>query len=228
MHYAISHGNFDVVSILLDSKVCCVNQTNNAGYTCVMLVSLAKLVSAEHHTVVQRLFQMSDVNIRAKKHNQTALMLATSHGNYDMVQMLLGAGADINIQDEDGSTALMCAAEHGRIDIIKLLLAQPDCDSTIQDVVSYFSCHDAQIFALIPLFRMQDGSSALKISLEAGYRDIGVLLYAHEHMSRNRSPYGSLRRSSRGKKMSASLSSSTTTLGGSGTGAGTSGTDAKR
>lgn len=136
MHYAVSHGNFDVVSILLDSKVCCVNQTNNAGYTCVMLVSLAKLVNPEHQTVVQRLFHLSDVNIRAKKHNQTALMLAVSHGNYDMVHMLLEAGAEINIQDEDGSTALMCAAEHGRIDIIKLLLAHPDCDSTIQDVVS--------------------------------------------------------------------------------------------
>lgn len=41
---------------------------------------------------------------------------------------------------------------------------------------------------------LQDGSTALKISLEAGYRDIGVLLYAHEHMSRNKSPYASLRR----------------------------------
>ncbi|XP_063699459.1 KN motif and ankyrin repeat domain-containing protein 2 [Culicoides brevitarsis] len=173
MHYAVSHGNFDVVSILLDSKVCNVNQTNNAGYTCVMLVSLAKLKSSEHRTVVQRLFQLSDVNIRAKKHNQTALMLAVSHGNLEMVKMLLEAGADINIQDDDGSTALMCAAEHGRIDIVKLLLAQPDCDSTIQDI---------------------DGSTALKISLEAGYRDIGVLLYAHEHMSRNKSPYASLRR----------------------------------
>lgn len=70
------------------------------------------------------------------QHCQTALMLAVSHGNIDMVQMLLDAGADINIQDEDGSTALMCAAEHGRIDIVKLLLAQSDCDSTIQDVVS--------------------------------------------------------------------------------------------
>ena len=31
MHYAVSHGNFDVVSILLDSKVTSINQTNNAG-----------------------------------------------------------------------------------------------------------------------------------------------------------------------------------------------------
>lgn len=70
------------------------------------------------------------------QHCQTALMLAVSHGNLDMVDMLLEAGADINIQDEDGSTALMCAAEHGRIDIVKHLLSQSDCDSLIQDVVS--------------------------------------------------------------------------------------------
>jgi len=67
MHYAVSHGNFDVVSILLDSKVCDVNQMNNAGYTSVMLVSLAKLKQPSHRTVVERLFKMADVNIRAKK-----------------------------------------------------------------------------------------------------------------------------------------------------------------
>lgn len=67
MHYAVSHGNFDIVSILLDSKQCDVNQANNAGYTSVMLVSLAKLKISAHHTVVKRLFRMSDVNIRAKK-----------------------------------------------------------------------------------------------------------------------------------------------------------------
>lgn len=63
-------------------------------------------------------------------------MLAVSHGRQDMVQMLLEAGADINIQDEDGSTALMCAAEHGHIEIVKHFLSQPDCDSSITDVVS--------------------------------------------------------------------------------------------
>lgn len=159
MHYAVSHGNFDVVSILLDSKVCDINKTNKAGYTSVMLVSLAEVRSQTHANVVKRLFQLADVNIRAKQHGQTALMLAVSHGRLDMVKMLLEAGADINIQDDDGSTALMCAAEHGHIEIVKHFLSQPDCDSSITDV---------------------DGSTALKIAMEAGHRHIGVLLYAHE------------------------------------------------
>lgn len=63
-------------------------------------------------------------------------MLAVSHGRMDMVELLLDSGADINIQDDDGSTALMCAAEHGHIDIVKFLLAQPECDLTITDSVS--------------------------------------------------------------------------------------------
>ncbi|XP_011348194.1 KN motif and ankyrin repeat domain-containing protein 1 isoform X2 [Ooceraea biroi] len=179
MHYAVSHGNFDVVSILLDSKVCDINKANVAGYTAVMLAALAEIRNSTHASVANRLFQLADVNIRAKLHGQTALMLAVSHGRKDMTQLLLDAGAAVNIQDEDGSTALMCAAEHGHTDIVRLLLAHPDCDSSIVDV---------------------DGSSALKIALEAGNRDIGVLLYAHEHVNRGTSPYSTLRRSRRGSK----------------------------
>lgn len=78
-------------------------------------------------------------------------MLAVSHGNLEMVQMLLEAGADINIQDADGSTALMCAAEHGRIDIVKLLLSQSDCDSTIQDIVSIYRISLVPCFGLVKI-----------------------------------------------------------------------------
>ncbi|XP_035728522.1 KN motif and ankyrin repeat domain-containing protein 1-like isoform X1 [Vespa mandarinia] len=179
MHYAVSHGNFDVVSILLDSKVCDINKANVAGYTAVMLAALAEVKNSTHASVANRLFQLADVNIRAKLHGQTALMLAVSHGRKDMTQLLLDAGAAINIQDEDGSTALMCAAEHGHTDIVRILLAHSECDSSIVDI---------------------DGSSALKIALEAGNRDIGVLLYAHEHVNRGTSPYSSIRRNRRGSK----------------------------
>ncbi|XP_033214065.1 uncharacterized protein LOC117171121 [Belonocnema kinseyi] len=121
------------------------------------------------------------------QHGQTALMLAVSHGRKYMTQLLLDAGAAINIQDEDGSTALMCAAEHGHADIVRLLLAHPDCDASITDI---------------------DGSSALKIALEAGNRDIGVLLYAHEHVNRGTSPYSSIRRTRRSSKQTTPTGSS--------------------
>lgn len=87
-------------------QVSSINQTNNAGYTCVMLVSLAKLLVSEHCTVVSRLFKLADVNIRATKNSQTALMLAVSHGNLEIATMLVESGADINIQDDDGELAV--------------------------------------------------------------------------------------------------------------------------
>lgn len=193
MHYAVSHGNFDVVSVLLDSKVCSVDVTNTAGYTSVMLVSLAHIGTETHRHVVRRLFHLADVNSRATQHGQTALMLAVSHGRLDTVRLLLEAGADVNIQDEDGSTALMCAAEHGHLDIIKLLLAQPDCDVAVVD---------------------HDGSTALSIAMEAGHRDIGVLLYAQEHFARGTSPYNSLKgRRARSVTPTAAAGSRPTSLG---------------
>ncbi|KAH8035257.1 hypothetical protein HPB51_004498 [Rhipicephalus microplus] len=65
IHYAVSHGNFDVVSILLDSKVCDVSKQNKVWYTCIMLVSLAEIKNDTHRLVVQRLFQLGDVNTKA-------------------------------------------------------------------------------------------------------------------------------------------------------------------
>lgn len=159
MHYAVSHGNFDIVSILLDSKVCDINKQNKTGSTSVMIVAVAGVKSQTHANVVRRLFQMADVNIRAKQHGQTALMLAVSHGRLDMVMMLIEAGADINIQDEDGSTALMCAVEHGHLDIVKYLLSQPDCDISIKDVVS---TNLFDFFKITPIFIPPPNSTHLK------------------------------------------------------------------
>merc|ERR1712088_1200875 len=126
LHYSVSHGNFDVVSILLDSKVANANILNKAGYTCSMLISLAVISNDNHRAIVRKLFSISDLNLRASQHGQTALMLAVSHGRLDMVQLLTDAGADLNIRDEDGSTALMCAAEHGHLEIVKVLMQHPD------------------------------------------------------------------------------------------------------
>ncbi|CAD5115088.1 DgyrCDS4100 [Dimorphilus gyrociliatus] len=158
LHYSISHGNVDIVSLLLDTDLCDVDKPNRAGYTPLMLAALAQLQTPKHKDVVSKLMEVGDVNAKSTQAGQTALMLAVSHDRIDTVKLLLDAGANINEQDDDGSTALMCASEHGYIDIVKLLLNQRNCDILATD---------------------NDGSSALSIAMEADHKDVGVLLYAH-------------------------------------------------
>ncbi|XP_050401623.1 uncharacterized protein LOC126818329 isoform X2 [Patella vulgata] len=167
IHYAVSHCNFEVVSLLLDTEACDIDKPNKAGYTALMLAALASEQTSELRAVVQRLFSQGNINAKASQAGQTALMLAVSHGRTNMVRLLLDAGADVNQRDDDGSTALMCACEHGHTEIVKLLLGQVDCDASLTD---------------------NDGSTALEIAMEAGHKDIGVILYAHLNFSKQASP----------------------------------------
>ena len=67
LHYAVSHGNFDVVGLILDTGVVDVNQPNRAGYTAIMLASLTDIQTDRQRQVVQRLFQSGNVNVRASQ-----------------------------------------------------------------------------------------------------------------------------------------------------------------
>ncbi|XP_047443032.1 KN motif and ankyrin repeat domain-containing protein 3 isoform X2 [Mugil cephalus] len=170
LHYSVSHSNFGVVGLLLDTGVCSVDKQNKAGYTAIMLAALSTVKLEEDMAVVKKLFSQGNVNAKASQAGQTALMLAVSHGRQEMVCALLECGADVNVQDDEGSTALMCASEHGRAEIVKLLLEQPGCDISIVD---------------------NDGSNALSIALEAAHNDTAVLLYAHMNYAKTQTTVGS-------------------------------------
>ena len=61
----------------------------------------------------------------------TVLHAAAFEGQTDVVQYLLGKGADANEVDSDGITALMKAAVRGHIDVVKVLVeAGADIDAT--------------------------------------------------------------------------------------------------
>ncbi|XP_062411849.1 KN motif and ankyrin repeat domain-containing protein 4 [Sardina pilchardus] len=158
LHYSVSHSNFPVVKLLLDTELCAVDHQNKAGYTAIMLAALTAAESPEDVEVAQHLLQKGNINANASQTGQTALMLAVSHGRTAMVRVLLSCGASVNVQDHDGSTALMCACEHGHVEIARVLLEHPDCDTSLKD---------------------KDGHTALSVATQASHMEVVDLLQAH-------------------------------------------------
>ena len=53
----------------------------------------------------------------------TALMMASANGHTEIVKLLLGKGAEVNVKNtDDGVTALFMASANGHTEIVKLLL----------------------------------------------------------------------------------------------------------
>jgi protein DGCR14 len=63
----------------------------------------------------------ADVNARNRLYGRTALMIAATEGHVDVVRLLVEAGTDLNIVDEEGSTALSLARSYGHLDVAALL-----------------------------------------------------------------------------------------------------------
>jgi ankyrin repeat protein len=53
----------------------------------------------------------------------TPLIAASSEGHGDCVQLLIGAGASLDMKDKDGTNSLMAAAARGHFDVVSKLLA---------------------------------------------------------------------------------------------------------
>ncbi|XP_055978182.1 KN motif and ankyrin repeat domain-containing protein 4 [Sorex fumeus] len=168
LHYSVSHSNFAIVRLLLETGVCNVDLQNRAGYTAVMITPLASAETDEDMAVVWKLLREGNVNIQATQGGRTALMLGVSHDREDMVQALLSCHAEVNLQDHDGASALMLACHHGNTDMVRLLLAHPACDSSLTD---------------------KAGQTALSIALKSpAHVEIAGLLQAHAEQGRSPEP----------------------------------------
>ncbi|XP_024128965.1 KN motif and ankyrin repeat domain-containing protein 4 [Oryzias melastigma] len=158
LHYGVSHCNYSIVSLLLDTGVADVNVQNKAGYTAVMLASLTAPDGPDGMETIRKLMESGNVNIRSSQTGQTALHLAVRHGRDIMVRLLLSCGADTNIQDSQGTTALMFAAEKGHTHVARLLLERSQSDLMLTD---------------------KSGRTALSIALQGSHSDTAALLQAH-------------------------------------------------
>jgi len=69
----------------------------------------------------------ADVDARERWYGRTALMIAAAEGHLDAVRLLVEAGSDLHLTDEEGSTALSLARSYGHLDVAALL-AQAGAD----------------------------------------------------------------------------------------------------
>ncbi|XP_028986882.1 KN motif and ankyrin repeat domain-containing protein 4-like [Betta splendens] len=158
LHYSVSHCNYGVVALLLDTGASDVNLQNNAGYTAVMLAALTAPDAPGGMETIRKLMELGDVNARSSKTGQTALHLAVRHGRVVMVRLLLSHGADADAQDHQGTTALMFACERGHTHVARLLLERGRCDLALTD---------------------KRGQTALSIAMQGSHTDTAALLQAH-------------------------------------------------
>ncbi|XP_041378923.1 ankyrin repeat domain-containing protein 50-like [Gigantopelta aegis] len=67
---------------------------------------------------------------------RTALMIASKGGHEQVVQTLVSAGVNVNIQDNNGYTALMLASKLGNTNLVEVLLKE-NADVNIQNEDNY-------------------------------------------------------------------------------------------
>jgi len=116
-------------------------------------------------------------------------LVATYNGDYDRVQMLLNAGANVNATDNSGYTALIYAADKGDKDVVQMLLnAGANVNATGEDgstalILAADKGHLEIVSSLLgrPGIDMNakenvNGSTALMVATDKGYTDVVKML----------------------------------------------------
>lgn len=203
LRYAASMGYLEGVKITLDNPDASINHQffykgqNDFGPTALMgaalggykeIVELLLKAGADPNVVDASRMNDCELSIVDKifKNGDTALMWATTGrnrinnaGNTEIVELLLNAKADPNIQDLSGNTALILAAKYGKTETVELLLnngANPNIKRFKQNMVT---------------FRSQDDWTALMEAAQAGRKEIVELLLNAKADANIQSQYGS-------------------------------------
>ncbi|MDD5456791.1 MAG: ankyrin repeat domain-containing protein [Candidatus Margulisbacteria bacterium] len=112
---AIEKGDQEIIDLVLDHKPK-LGIKNRDGNSALMLACKANL-----EKTVERLLK-NKINLNVVNNSkESALIVAVKAGNYNIVKMLIQAGANYKPRDHWG-TALQHAADKGNTDIVKLLL----------------------------------------------------------------------------------------------------------
>ena len=123
---ALNLGHFDVARLLIE-RGADVRAATNGKVTSLMELADSLPPPALHQeqldlaeTLVKRGVPIDE---RREGPRTTALMMASIHGNKELVQLLLRLGGDPRLEDNKGQTALAFALKKGHADVAALLSA---------------------------------------------------------------------------------------------------------
>ena len=110
-------GKLDIVKMLIGAGAgVCV--TDNKGATCLTLAA-----NGGHTDMVHYLVGLPEVDVNhAGENGMTSLHGAVLRKRAEVVQVLIGAGADIERRDNLGRSPLLCASECGGLEVARMLV----------------------------------------------------------------------------------------------------------
>lgn len=199
--YAASMGYLEGVKIALDNPDTNINyhsymSRNDFGSTALMeaahnghreIVEMLLKAGADPNIIDPSEMSNCELSIVGKVFNNgdTALMKATlgmnrinNCGSKEIVELLLNAGADPNIQNLRGDTALILAAKYGKTEIVELLLnkgANPNIKGFKENMVT---------------FRSQNERTALMEAAIEGHKEVVRLLLDAKANPNTQDQYG--------------------------------------
>eukprot|EP01087_Luapelamoeba_hula_P005283 TRINITY_DN1535_c0_g1_i1.p1 TRINITY_DN1535_c0_g1~~TRINITY_DN1535_c0_g1_i1.p1 ORF type:complete len:386 (-),score=95.92 TRINITY_DN1535_c0_g1_i1:107-1264(-) len=118
LNISVQHSRADICSYLLNSGAN-VNLPDHKGYS-----PLHKAVMHNHDEKLLAILlaNRAEVDSNVNETKRTPLIEATMRGNERMVELLVNAGADVNLEDKEGMTALHWAATRGYEALVVFLL----------------------------------------------------------------------------------------------------------
>ncbi|ABW28268.1 Ankyrin repeat-containing protein [Acaryochloris marina MBIC11017] len=186
---AIVYGHSDIVQVLIQAGADCLSfynlsdrpesllnseieaQLDELNVSCTTLYTA---VGFGNPHIVQMLLDAGAV-VDNGDGNDTPLNLAICQQNLAMIQQLISAGSDINVDMEDGERAVMTAANTGNLEIVKTLVdaeAELDTYSQGESAVSLAAQggHEEVYNYLSPLVSQEDRESVPRDLLARGIK----------------------------------------------------------
>ena len=78
-------------------------------------------------SIKQHIAYGTDLNSKGSSRDETALIIASCQGHYEIVDLLVNNDVDLDIQNDEGVTAQFCAVFFGQTEIVQLLYDAGAC-----------------------------------------------------------------------------------------------------